>query len=508
MLAVAAQMLQLHRLALSKAMKQLHFLLLTAAVIAYLFDSVAGNNRDDAFIGYSERLECLDRLDHCGDRARHARCLTDPYNMRTFCPISCAVSKCMSTGTLKVRHVGFATEEDTLVFAQRWAARSTGEQAYLHLNNTHPNFRRRSIVGSPLTLSSLGVGTYLGDLDSRTDDAVAAAVIHSVVNGWNVIDTASNYRWGRAESSIGAALDSLLAGAATRDFLAEQQYFSDVTRSMLFISTKAGFTDEALVRELVQAKQLDRRAASGGHSMAPAYLVASLNASLARLNLQTVDLLYLHNAAEMQLKQLGWPAFRVKLKEAFEAFESLRAAGSIRSYGMATWDCFRVPPSDPGHVNLEEVVAVAKEAAGGGPSGFAAVQLPISASMPEAWLQPWQRVDNESVTLMRAAERLGVAVFTSGPLGEGELLKRLTSHLDPVVQLRAQSTTAQKLLQLARSTPGHSMASTLVGHKTREYVEANTALAGQAPLKEPEFQEAMLHVKAILGGGDGAASTR
>ncbi|GIL80448.1 hypothetical protein Vretimale_16092 [Volvox reticuliferus] len=350
----------------------------------------------------------------------------------------------------------------------------------------------------PLTLSSLGIGTYLGDTDARTDDAVAAAVIHSVMNGWNVIDTASNYRWGRAETSIGAALASLLAGTVTGDFLQESEYSQDITRSMLFISTKAGFTDESLVRKLVQARKLGPSDVSGGHTLDPEYIIASVEASLERLNLKTVDLLYLHNPAEMQLKRLGWPAFRDKLKKAFIALESLREAGSIRSYGLATWDCFRVPPTDPGHVSLEEVVALAKEISKNKISGFSAVQLPVSATMPEAWLQPWQKVRGETVSLMRAAELLGVAVFTSGPLGEGELLKQMTSRLDPVVQLRAETTTAQKLLQLARSTPGGAMTSALVGHKTREFVESNTQLTLHEPLTEADFRQAMQQVKAIL----------
>ncbi|GIL60268.1 hypothetical protein Vafri_14898 [Volvox africanus] len=460
----------------------------------------AGGNREEAFIGYSERsLECQDRLDRCRDRARHDGCLTDPYNMRTFCPISCVVSKCMSTGTLKVRHSGFATEDDTHNFAQRFADRIHTETRQ-DMSTILSHFRKRNILGIPLTLSSLGMGTYLGDMDARTDDAVAAAVIHSVMSGWNVIDTASNYRWGRAETSIGAALASLLAGSSTVSFLQESEYTRDITRSMLFISTKAGFTDESLVRKLVQEKKLNRREVSGGHTLDPEYIIASVNASLERLNLQTIDLLYLHNPAEMQLKGLGWPAFRDKLKKAFTALESLREAGSIRSYGIATWDCFRVPPTDPAHVSLEEVVALAKEIAGNKSSGFAAVQLPVSATMPEAWLQLWQKVGGEAVSLMKAAELLGVAVFTSGPLGEGELLRRMTSRLDPVVQLRSETTTAQKLLQLARSTPGAAMTTALVGHKTREFVESNTQLTTQAPLTETDFRLAMQQVTVILNG--------
>lgn len=75
--------------------------LLAAAGPWSLADAAAG--REEAFIGYSERAaECKDRLEDCHGKAKRNGCIRDPYNMRTFCPISCGVSKCMSTGTLKV----------------------------------------------------------------------------------------------------------------------------------------------------------------------------------------------------------------------------------------------------------------------------------------------------------------------------------------------------------------------------------------------------------------------
>ena len=53
----------------------------------------------------------------------------------------------------------------------------------------------------------------------------------NVTRGWNVIDTAHNYRGGRGEKAIGYALTALH----------EQLGF---TREMVFISTKAGFLQE------------------------------------------------------------------------------------------------------------------------------------------------------------------------------------------------------------------------------------------------------------------------
>ena len=77
-----------------------------------------------------------------------------------------------------------------------------------------------------------------------------------------------------------------------------------------------------------------------------------------------VDLLYLHNVAEMQLGPLGKQGFRQVLGEGFRALEELRREGRIRAYGLATWDCFRLPPSSPSHLSLQDVVALARDIGG------------------------------------------------------------------------------------------------------------------------------------------------
>lgn len=54
-----------------------------------------------------------------------------------------------------------------------------------------------------------------------------SALIRSVARGWNVIDTARNYRSGRGEAAAGEAIATLLD--------------SGVRRGQLFVSTKAGY---------------------------------------------------------------------------------------------------------------------------------------------------------------------------------------------------------------------------------------------------------------------------
>src|SRR3712207_5121805 len=71
-----------------------------------------------------------------------------------------------------------------------------------------------------LWLSSIGLGTYLGKWDERTDKAYTDSVVRAVELGVNLIDTAANYRFQRSERSIGAALGQLTAaGQASRDEL-------------------------------------------------------------------------------------------------------------------------------------------------------------------------------------------------------------------------------------------------------------------------------------------------
>ena len=55
-------------------------------------------------------------------------------------------------------------------------------------------------------------------------------------------------------------------------------------------------------------------------------------------------MLYLHNAVEAQMQEVGETELLHRLHEAFVWLEHARQDGLIRAYGMATWDCFRRAP--------------------------------------------------------------------------------------------------------------------------------------------------------------------
>src|SRR5207253_11146942 len=97
-----------------------------------------------------------------------------------------------------------ATKEGTRRYAQRFAARAASG-----------HFRE----AQRMLLSSLGLGTYLGQPDKMTDEAYTAAVVAAAESGINLFDSAINYRFQRSERSIGAALEQLAAKGFSREEL-------------------------------------------------------------------------------------------------------------------------------------------------------------------------------------------------------------------------------------------------------------------------------------------------
>ena len=63
------------------------------------------------------------------------------------------------------------------------------------------------------------------------------------------------------------------------------------------------------------------------------------------------------------------------------------------------------------------------------------------------------------------------------------------SKLDAMPELSNVRGMGAKLLQIAWSTPG--IIATLVGHKSKQHVSANAALAGIQPLTPQQFKEVM-----------------
>ena len=348
---------------------------------------------------------------------------------------------------------GWATLDGTARYRERFRAVAADD----HFRKTQD-----------LWLSSIGVGTYLGDADDETDARYAAAVTRAVELGANVIDTAANYRFQRSERSIAVALRELDARGFARD--------------ELVICTKGGYLpfDGAPPRDVRQyiedtfvkpgiASFAD--IAAGSHCMTPRYLENQLSQSFANMNLSCVDVYYVHNP-ESQLSAVSTEEFGKRLRAAFAFLEQSVANGAIRNYGVATWNGFRAEPDEGGYHSLERMVEIAKEVGGDG-HHFRFIQLPFNLAMPEALFFQNQKHGDDYVNTLEAAEGFGITAVASGSLLQGQVARGLPDAIrEPLGSL---ATDAQTGIQFVRSAPG--IATALVGMSQVTHVEENLQVA-------------------------------
>jgi aryl-alcohol dehydrogenase-like predicted oxidoreductase len=359
----------------------------------------------------------------------------------------------------------FATPEGT----ERYRKRFAGILAPEHF---------RALQG--LWVSSIGAGTYLGNYDEATDAQYHQAVVGAVESGCNVIDTAINYRCQRSERSIGTALKELARKGYGRD--------------ELVIATKGGFLPfdnmppsdpkNYIIKTFVESGVATAADIVGGyHCMTPRYLLNQLESSLSNLDLECVDIYYVHNP-ESQLGKISAEEFDARLVNAFQALEEAVARGKLRLYGTATWNAYRNPPEAKDYLSLAHVVSLA-ERAGGKDHHFRIVQLPLNLGMTEALSNANQQVDGKSVTLLEAAQHLGVTVMCSASVLQGQLTRNLPDVIRDT--FAGLETDGQRALQFVRSTPGVTTA--LVGMKQLNHVEENLKTARIPPAPWEQYSK-------------------
>jgi aryl-alcohol dehydrogenase-like predicted oxidoreductase len=360
---------------------------------------------------------------------------------------------------------GCATAEGTARYRKRFP------------NSAPHHFR----IKQNITLSSVGIGTYLGNADEATDKNYSDSVIRSVQLGSNVIDSAANYRFQRSERSIGHALAWLM-----RD--------GKFDRSELVICTKGGYlpfngTQPRDLRGYVESTFVQPGIASfddfvgGVHCMTPAYLQNQLEQSLQNMGIDSVDIYYIHNP-ESQLGYISENEFYYRLRLAFEHLEENRAHGKLQWYGVATWNGFRVPMQSQEYHSLSRMVDAAREV-GGESHGFRFVQLPFNLAMPEALTLMNQKVDNRDLTMLEAAKQLDITVIASASMLQGRVARGLPETVR--APLGSLATDAQTAVQFVRSTPG--MTTALVGMSRVEHVEENLKLVNIEPAGSDEFAQ-------------------
>src|SRR3990172_7234722 len=268
----------------------------------------------------------------------------------------------------------------------------------------------RQVCG--LSVSTIGLGTYLGEPGEETDRAYQESVPRAVRMRFNLFDTAINYRFQRSERSIGLALEKSLQEG-------------NVSRDELVISTKGGFLsfdethppnpsryfdDEFVKTGICKAEDL----VAGCHCLTPAYLENQLERSLKNLRVDCIDIYFIHNP-ETQLAEISRQDFLKRMLAAFKMLERKAVERKIHVYGAATWNGFRETAGSPGYLSLEEMIGLAREA-GGEEHHFRAIQFPFNLAMPQAFLRRNQKLGSQSVSLLEAASRQGMIVLCSASI--------------------------------------------------------------------------------------------
>ena len=365
---------------------------------------------------------------------------------------------------------GFASSEGTKKF--RDIAIKKGK-AYLHFKEF-----------DDLILSSIGMGTYLGDPSKEDDTDIENALYESVKShAINVIDSAINYRAMKSEKSIGRSITRLVNDGI-------------ISRDEIFVSTKNGYITndgdypmldvwEYIQRMYISTGIIKAEDISSGYNvLKPAYIEKCIERSRFNLKLDTIDLVYVHNAFESWHQDVSKDKFFDMLSKVFEIYEKFRSENKIRYYGMATWTCFRVSEENKEYLSLAEVYNIAKSI-GGIDHGFRFIQLPYNLAYSEALFLKNQNVGNEKkLTILEAAKRLKIGVFSSVPLLQGKLIQTKIPDYsegltDPIM----------KLVQIIRSSP--SIIAPLIGQKKMDHVNNNNKISEVRPLSEEEFKLAI-----------------
>jgi aryl-alcohol dehydrogenase-like predicted oxidoreductase len=332
-----------------------------------------------------------------------------------------------------------------------------------------------------LSVSSIGLGTYLGEPDEGTDRDYEASISEALRGGINLVDTAVNYRFQRSERNIGAAISAAIGRG-------------ELKREEVVVATKGGYItfdgavppdprkwfEEHFIRTKVIAPG---DLVEGSHCMTPRWIETMLEISRANLGLETIDIYYLHNP-ETQLNAISRAEFLDRIAMAFETLERAAADGKIGTYGAATWNGFRADPTERGWLSLEELLTVARKVGGDG-HRFRAIQLPYNLAMPEAVTRANQIAQGQRKTTLGAAEADGIAVCASASLLQGRLSAGLPAILEDAFP--ALGSDAQRAIQFVRSTPGVNVA--LVGMKSAEHVRDALAVAAKPPASTEQLMK-------------------
>jgi aryl-alcohol dehydrogenase-like predicted oxidoreductase len=292
----------------------------------------------------------------------------------------------------------------------------------------------RRLGRTDLTVAKLGFGGY------RTDAAQPEhrqALYAALVEGCNLLDTSTNYMDGGSERLFGEVLRQVVAEGL-------------IGRDQVVVVSKAGYIQGSNLRRVQERKQAGEPfpevveyAEGCWHCIHPHFLADQLDRSLARVGLEALDCLLLHNpeyylADARQRGNVGVEAardeFYQRIQRAFLFCELMVREGRIGWYGVSS-NTLPTPRDDFSHVDLallwEAAHTAAREVHGDATHHhFGVVQFPYNLLESEALDLPNTPVGDQTVPVVEAARYFELGTLVNRPLNamhpNGSLLRLAT----------------------------------------------------------------------------------
>ncbi len=249
------------------------------------------------------------------------------------------------------------------------------------------------------------------------------AMCKALSGGINIIDTSTNYADGGSEELVGQVL-----GKMTTD--------GQISRDQIVVVSKVGYLQgrnydlsQERKRQGKPFAELVPYANGLEHCIHPEFLADQLQRSLDRLDLETLDVLLLHNPEYY----LGWSAkqgihleqartaFYDRIGRAFEFLEQEVSRGRIQYYGISS-NTFPSAADDAQFVSLAQVWNLARTISPA--HHFQVIQLPMNLYEPGAVLEINQP---EGLSALQFAQVKRLGVMINRPLNafNGNRLVRL-----------------------------------------------------------------------------------
>lgn len=264
----------------------------------------------------------------------------------------------------------------------------------------------RMLGATSFRVAPIGFGGYRVHHNSVEH---ARALRYGLLNGFNLIDTSSNYTDGGSEILIGNLMHEML-------------HREEIGRDEVVIVSKVGYVQGqnlALAQQQEAAGQpfakMVKYMDGCWHCIHPDFLQDQLNRSLDRLRLPSLDVYLLHNPeyflSDARKRDVPMDEAREtyyqRIKRAFEWLEEKVAEGKIQAYGISS-NTFPSPADDYEFTSLERVTDVAHSVSSN--PYFRVIQFPLNLYESGAVFEKNQIDQTRTLLEVAREHRLGTLV--------------------------------------------------------------------------------------------------